>query len=229
VIRRHLRHAFRGVARKPAFAVVTVLSLAVGIGGTTAIFNLWNSVLHASLPGVVDPERLVMLTTPSASGMWHGSWTSRIDGPRSWVTFAEFEQLRDNASAFETLMAAQSTWSEWRVRVAGSDEQARGRLVSGSFFQVLGVQPRRGRLFTPADDRQPPAEAVISDAYWARRFGRRPEVIGTTLLVQDTPVVVIGVTPQGFVGESHGQQPDMWLPLGLQPRVTAGTDWLQTR
>jgi predicted permease len=99
-------------------------------------------------------------------------------------------------------------------------------LVSGGFFDVLGVRPVIGRLFTTAEDRGEPMYAVISHAYWQRRFGGRPDAVGETLTVRDTPVSIVGVTPAAFVGETMGQQPDLWLPLRLQPRVLPGSDRL---
>ena len=141
VIVQDLRVAFRTMTAKPAFALVAITSLALGIGANTAIFGLWNGVLRAPLPVVADPEGLVMLTRPSASGMWRGQWNARTDGPRAWVSYAEFELLRDHAAAFSSLMASQSSLTTWQVRVeGGTPEEARGRLVSGTFFEVLGVQ-----------------------------------------------------------------------------------------
>jgi len=214
------------MAVKPAFTVVAILSLALGIGANTAIFSLWNGVLYAPLPGVHRPEGLVLLTDPGASGMVRG----RLSGARRWLSYAEFERLRDHATGFSGLMASQSRLNTWQVRVdGGSPEETNGRLVSGEFFGVLGVHPAIGRLFTITEDRGEPASAVISHAYWQRRFGGRPDVIGKTLIVRDTPVSIVGVTPAAFVGETSGKQPDLWLPLRLQPRVLPGGDWLHEK
>jgi predicted permease len=222
VIRQDLRYAIRAMALKPAFTAVAILSLTLGIGANTAIFGLWTG-LHAPLPGVSSPEGLLMLSDPGASGMLRG----RISGPRRWLSYAEFEQLRDHATAFGGLMASQSSLNTWQVRVDGGDpEETRGRLVSGAFFDVLGVGPAIGRLFAATEDPGEPAYAVISHAYWQRRFGARPDVLGRTLLVRDTPVSILGVTPAGFIGETSGQQPDLWLPLRLQPRLLPGGNWL---
>lgn len=226
VIRQDLRYALRTMAAKPAFTSVAILSLALGIGANTAIFSLWSGVLYAPLPGVDRPEGLVMLSDPGASGLLRG----RDGGPRRWLSYAEFEQLRDHATGFSGLMASQSSVNTWQIRVDGrAPEEASGRLVSGGFFEVLGVHPAIGRLFTTTEDRGEPAYAVISHAYWQRRFSGRPDVIGKTLIVRDTPVSIVGVTPAGFVGETSGQQPDLWLPLRLQPRVLPGGDWLHEK
>jgi predicted permease len=225
-IRQDLRYALRTMALKPAFAAVVIVSLALGIGANTAIFGVWNGVLHAPLPGVVSPDDLVLLTDPGASGMVRG----HSSGERRWVSYTEFERLRDHTTAFSGLMASQSRLDTWQVRIdGGAPEETSGRLVSGEFFGVLGVHPAIGRLFTTADDHVEAAFAVLSHAYWQRRFGGGPDVIGKTLIVRDTPVSIIGVAPAAFVGETSGQRPDLWLPLRLQPRVLPGGDWLHDK
>ena len=227
VILEDLRYAFRTMAARPGFTAVAILSLALGIGANTAIFSLWNGVLHAPLPAVSHPGQLAMLTNPDQSGSWHGSWNNRTDGPRFWLTWAEFEQLRDRTGAFTGMMASQSGQSTWRVRVdGGAWEEAHGRYVSGGFFDVLGVRPALGQMFHPADDRTPAPAAVLSYQYWQRRFAGRPDVLGKTVVAGNAALTIIGVAPPGFIGETSGQQPDMWLPLRLQPAVQPGTNWL---
>jgi hypothetical protein len=221
-----LRYARRTLAARPGFTMVATLSLALGIGANTAIFSLWNGVLHASLPAVHIPEQLVMLSNPDEAGMWFG----RTDGPRSWLTYGEFEQLRDHAEGFSALMASQSSLSTWQVRFEGGEqEEANGRLVSGGFFQVLGVGSAIGRVFTVAEDRTETPGAVMSYRYWQRRFGGRPDVLGKTLTVGNAALTIIGVASPGFIGETSGQQPDLWLPLRTQPRVMSGNDWLRSQ
>ncbi len=227
VIFQDLRYALRTMATRPGFTAVAILSLALGIGANTAIFSLWNGVLHTSLPAVHQPEQLVMLSNPDDAGMWSGRWDGRTDGPRSWLTYGEFEQLRDHAGGFSAMMASQSSLSTWQVRFEGGAwEEARGRLVSGGFFQVLGVSPAIGRVFTTAEDRAESPYAVISYLYWQRRFGGRPDVLGKTLTLPKAALTIIGVAPPGFIGETSGQQPDLWISLRMQPSVLPGKDWL---
>jgi predicted permease len=227
VILQDLRYALRIMAASPSFTAVAVLSLALGIGANTAIFTLWNGVLHRSLPAVHDPEALVMLSNPDDAGMWTGRWDGRTDGPRSWLTYGEFEQLRDHADSFSALMASQSSLDSWQVRVDGGGwEEVSGRLVSGGFFQVLGVGSAIGRVFSTAEDRAETPYAVISYNYWQRRFGGRPEVLGKTLTMRKAALTIIGVAEPGFIGETSGQQPDVWIPMRMQPRVIPGRDWL---
>ncbi len=153
VILQDLRYAFRTMAANPSFTAVAILSLALGIGANTAIFSLWNGVIHASLPGVDKPEQLVMLSDPDQQGSWTGRLSTREDGDRPYFTYAEFAQFRDNDVVFSAVMATQSDFDTWQVRVGdGEWEQASGRLVSGGFFQVLGVIPVLGHAFTAADE-----------------------------------------------------------------------------
>jgi predicted permease len=230
VILHDLRLSFRGMAAKPGFASIAILSLALGIGANAAIFGLWNGVLYAPLPGVVDPGRLVILTKPSATGVWRGQWNPQTDGARTWVSYAEFEAIRDNVASFAGVMASQSSLHSWQARIdGGSPEELRGRLVSGGFFEVLGIRPAIGRLFTRAmDDSQTP-HAVVSHSYWQRRFGGQATVLGKTIVVRDTAITIVGVAPASFIGETSGQSPDVWFPIRLQPRVLAGGDWLTER
>jgi predicted permease len=227
VILQDLRYALRNMAARPGFTAVAILSLALGIGANTAIFSLWNGVLHSPLPAVKEPGQLVMLTNPDDSGMWTGRWTGRTDGDRAWLSYAEFEQLRDQAGSFSEMMASQSTISTWAVRIdSGQWEEARGRMVSGGFFQVLGVTSAIGRVFTAAEDGVETPSAVISYDYWQRRFGGRPDLLGKSLTLRRAVLTIIGVAPRGFIGETSGQQPDFWIPLRMQPRLTSRGDWL---
>jgi len=223
VILEDLRYALRVMGTRPGLAAVALLSLTVGIGVNTAIFSLWNGVLRSPLPGVVKPEQLVILTDPSTAGGWTGNET----GDRHWLTYAEFEQLRDHVGSFSGLMASQSFLDRWQIRFEGGGwEETRGRLVSGDYFQVLGVSARLGRVFTATDDGATPAYAVISDSYWQRRFGGRADVVGRTFTLRNAVLTIIGVTPPGFIGETIGQQPDLWVPVRMQAAVRPGDDLL---
>jgi predicted permease len=212
-----LRHGLRRLAHDPLFTFFAVLSLALGIGANTAIFSLWNGVLHATLPGVRHPEELVILSNPDRGGSWTGRWDGR-GGPRPWLSHEEFQDLRAHARGFVALMASQTSISRHRVRLEGGDwEEVTGRLVSDGFFEVLGADAAVGRVFTANADE--PTAVVISHRYWQRRFAGRPDVVGRTLTIRETPFSIIGVAARGFIGETAGQQPDLWLPLRSQPLV----------
>jgi len=223
VIFEDVRYALRIAAARPSFTVVAVLSLALGIGANTAIFGLWTGVLHSSLPMVSKPEQLVMLSNPDTDGGWHGN----TNGDRNWLTYSEFEQLRDRVQSLSGLIATESGLGEWQVRFSGGEwEEARGRLVSGGYFQFLGVSPALGRVFTTAEDHIDSPHTVISYNYWQRRFGGRADVVGTTFTLRNALLTIIGVAPRGFIGETAGQQPDLWIPLRMQPGVLPGDDFL---
>jgi predicted permease len=217
---RDARQCVRRLARQPGLTVTALLSLSMGIGSTIAIFGLWNAILFAPLPGIAAPEGLVMLTNPATTGSMRG----RQSGVRSWLSHAEFVQLRDETTAFSGLMASQARLTTWPVRHPGGGlEPITGRLVSSEYFDVLGVLPAAGRLFTLSDEAGAPAIAVMSHRYWLRRLGADPHAIGGVIAMRDTPVRIVGIAPEGFIGETAGQEPDVWLPIRLQPRVLPGS------
>jgi predicted permease len=222
VMMQDIRYTLRGFAANPAFALVAILSLALGIGANTAIFGLWNGVLHSAL-SVPDPGQLVILTDPASAGIAVGSQT----GDRSLLTYAEYELLRDNAGVFSGVLAAQSILDNWQLRVgAGPSEDVSGRMVSLDYFRVLGVTPVIGRAFAPSDSSTGAPYAVISYDYWQRRFGGRSDALGQPVSIRKAALTIIGVAPRGFIGETTGQRPDIWAPLAEQPYILPGRDWL---
>lgn len=219
-----LRYAARQFTRNPVFTAVAVGSLAIGIGANTAIFSVLNAAMLKSLP-VRDPQGLVMLTNPNESGVSSGLST----GERGMLTYAEFSNLRDHATSFEGLCAAQAQIGRSQVRIAGGQqEDALGRLVSEEYFSVLGVDPAIGRFFSRADAKSVGEDpyAVISYDYWQKRFGGNVSVLGTPIKMLGATVTVIGVAAPGFTGESVGDKPDFWMPMMMQPLVMPGRDWL---
>jgi predicted permease len=221
VIQQDLRYAIRTLASQPGFAAVAVLSLALGIGANSAIFSLISSVLLSALP-VRDPQSLVMLTNPASNGITVGSKS----GEREELTWSEFRQLRDLSTVFSSLMACQIEPEPVPVRVDGSEaEETLVQMVSSEYFSTLGVPALLGRTLS-ADDAPSPPHAVISYDYWQRRFGRRADVLGTTITIRQGAFSIIGVAPPSFFGETVGQRPDVWVPLTLQPVVLPGREWL---
>jgi len=224
VIQQDVRHAWRIFAANPGFALVAVLSLALGIGANAAIFSLLNSVLMSTLP-VRNAHELVMLTNPGARGFARGSQ----GGERALMTYEEFRQLQDRNSAFVSLMAAGSTLQRTEARVAGGDaEEIAIRLVSASYFSTLGISTRLGSSFDPAREPAPGAApyAVIGYDYWRRRFGGRSDAIGRTIALRGGIVSIVGVAPATFFGETVGERPDVWIPLAMQAAVLPRRDWL---
>ena len=236
-----VRYAARNFLRNPGFALIAVLTLALGIGANTAIFTILDSVLLRSLP-VANPKQLVALTNPDAHGMSNGS----ASGDRDLLAYSEFEYLRDHNEVFSGIFAADSSLPEVPVTIPSADapanpgdragssapalrDTARIRLVSGAYFQTLGVQPIIGRTFGPEVDgaRDSFPMAVISHGTWGRRFNLDPQVLGRKITISNTSFEIIGVAPAGFFGESVGESPDLWVPATMQAAVYPGSDLLR--
>ena len=201
-IAQDVRYGLRILRRSPAFTLVAVASLALGIGANSAIFALVDGVLLKSLP-VREPQRLVMVDG--------GSWTNPI-----------WEQLRDRQSEWAEGATA---WSDERFDLSrgGATEFVEGMWASGGFFDVLGVPAVLGRTFSATDDRRDGGldgpVAVISYAFWQRRFGGEASVIGQALTLDRIPFIIVGVTPPAFLGPTPGRSFDVAVPLGTQAVV----------
>lgn len=219
-----LRYAIRQFVRNPVFTCVAVASLAIGIGANTAIFSVMNAALLKSLP-VRNPGELVMLTDPSFSGVSSGLTT----GERGALSYPEFAHLRDHNSTLAGLCASQAQLDRYQAHIAGgAQEDMHGRLVSENYFSLLGVDPAIGRVFNAEDGKGPGQDpyAVISYNYWQKRFGGNTSVLGTTVRILSTTLTVIGVTQPGFHGENASDEPDVWIPMMMQPQIMPGRDWL---
>jgi predicted permease len=226
---RDVRYAWRTLRKNPGFTVVAVSTLGLGIGANSAIFSLINAVMLRALP-VQHPEQLVLLTDPSESGV---AMETTQHGTRSILSYREFQQLRLHNTVFSGLFAAQSDVSNVDVLPEGAGEsqslRAQVQLVSGEFFQVLGVKPIMGRVFTPEEDKRPGANpvAVISYGYWQRMFAASPGILGTTVRVGSGVFRIIGVAPPGFRGILVGSDADFWFPITMQQQVLPGRDYLE--
>jgi hypothetical protein len=203
------RYGLRLLRRTPGFTLAAVLTLALGIGANTAIFSLVDTVLLRTLP-VRQPHELVFLQTTGASG-------------REGVPpFPFFERVRDHSSSFAGLAAFAA--DELRVEVDGSVEQVYGQIASGSYFELLGLSPAIGRLFTVDDERLDPPVTVIGYGYWQRRFGGDPRAIGTPVTFGDRSYTIVGVTPPGFSGLTPGRQIEMTVPITQARDMLANID-----
>ncbi|HEY7514525.1 MAG TPA: ABC transporter permease, partial [Vicinamibacteria bacterium] len=207
------RYALRQLAKNPGFTAVVVLTLALGIGANTAIFTLMDQVLFRKLP-VREPESLVILDAP---GRYSGS-THSHDGSLRPVSHSAFLALRDSG-IFSGVLAYYT--AAVHVGADGETERADGCLVSGTYFEVLGLRPAAGRLFTPDDDRTAGAHPVVvlGHGYWQRRFAGDPGVVGRTLSINGGPMTVVGVAPRGFHGTDVGGAIDVYVPLMMQRQV----------
>ncbi len=204
-ISRDARYAIRSLLRNPVFALTAIFTLALGIGANTAIFSLLQAVVLRSLP-VPDAEQLRLLTV-----------TRSTEGAESIFSYAVMQEMQ-TGTAGQASIAGFSSIAPMRVGgQGGMTDQADAQLVSTNFFSVLGVKPETGRLLAPSDDNLAGAyPAVISAAYWSKHFAEDPTVVGRTLMLNDTPVTVVGVAGREFFGLKPGSRPDFWIPLTAQ-------------
>jgi predicted permease len=223
-----IRYAVRMLVKSPGFAAVAVLTLALGIGANTAIFTVINSVLLNNLP-VEHPEQLVILTNPDNQG----GATGFEDGVRDWMTYSEFQDIAQHNAVFSGVLAASSSTSSIPTAVEGSGPSVEStptevKLVSGSYFSVLRVNPILGRAFgTEVDNlRDANPVAVITYGFWQAHFGGARDVIGRKLHILKTTYTVIGVTPPQFHGETVGDNPEVFVPLSMQSEIFPGHDYL---
>ncbi|HEY1338368.1 MAG TPA: ABC transporter permease [Bryobacteraceae bacterium] len=209
-IARDFRYAFRTLARRPSFAVMAILSLGLGIGANSAIYSLMDALLWRQLP-VHEPDQLVSF-------------------PYSMSYFA-FQQFQ--AKSGDVLSGVIATaGTETRDLDTGSGPlRGRVEMVTGNYFEVLGVTAALGRTITPDDDRRgrPSAVVVLSYPYWQRAYGGDPSALGRTIRVGKVPFTIAGVAPPEFFGVTVGEAADVWAPLSLLAQVFPGNDWLDLR
>jgi len=203
-----LRYTFRTLLRSPGFTLVAVLTLALGIGATTAIFSLFDAVVLKSLP-VRNPDELFI-----ANGGHYGL----------------YQALRKETDLFSDVTASGSIEDLDATIDGGVPEKTGVSLVSASYFSTLGVPALMGRVFVAGDERPAgePAIAVVSHAYWQRRLARDPAVIGRVVRVGRVPIEIVGVAPAGFFGEEVGVSPDLWVPLTMWASIVPGRDLLNS-
>lgn len=218
--------ALRTIRRAPGFAFIVIGMLAIGIGANTAIFTLIDAVVVRSLP-VRDPERLVVIGDPSMV-----TSTGRGVGTQS-MSYLLYKDIRDHQGPLESVLASGPT-GRLDVLVgegATEFEHPEGRFVSGNYFSVLGVPPFRGRVFDGSEDDAIGASpiATISHRYWTRRFQQDPSVVGSTIVVNNTRVTIVGVTPEYFTGEVVGASADLWLPVTMHDALKPNVRWLDKR
>jgi predicted permease len=226
-LRQDLSYALRQMRLSPVFTLTAMLTLALGIGATTAIFSLIHTVVLKSLP-VVDPTTLYRIGDNSNNCCVQG-------GPQDdWGMFSYplYELMKKNTPEFEQMAAFQSMSSQFSVRRGESDREAKplyGEFVTGNYFSTFGIGAFAGRVFTPSDD-QPSAApvAVLSYRTWQQKYGSSPSVIGSSFVVEGHPFTIIGIAPPGFFGETlRSNPPELWLPLQQEPMVNGGNSLLK--
>ena len=217
-----LKFAFRTMFRTPLVTMVAIVSLALGIGATTAIFSVFHQVLLQSLT-VPNPAALVNLNAP---GPDPGFQNCGIEGTCEEIfSYPMFRDLQKVQTVF-TDIAAHVTFGA-NLAYKGQTSSSQGLLVSGSYFPVLELQPALGRLLDSNDDKVVGQSrvAVVSYDYWAARFGLDPTVLNTQMIVNGQSLTIVGVAPRGFDGTTIGLRPDVFVPITLRSLLDVDTGW----
>jgi len=210
-----VRYGLRMLAKNPGFTFIAILTLALGIGANTAIFSLLNQVLLRRLP-VRNPEELVVLKSPGPKRghVWSDGDDSEI------FSYPLYKGLAKNTAVFDGVMARY----QFSAAIAshGQTDRGSGELVTGNYFEVLGVRPALGRVLSPADDDVQGAHPVLvlSHAYWTRHFGGDAGALNQTILVNNTEMTIVGVARAGFSGIQVGQTPDIFVPMTMKGQMT---------
>lgn len=225
-LRSDLRYAFRMLAKSPGFTAIAIGSLALGIGANTIIFTVTKAILLDKL-AVHNPEQLRLLAwidDGSDKNIIHSSWGEweHLPSGRTICTsfsYPVYQQLRKQNRSLKDLFAFKDV-GRLTATIDDKAEAVKAEMISGNYYSQLGVKPVLGRPIVEGDDGIAGSGPVvlISDAYWSRRFGRSPEVIGKKIEINSTPMMIIGVNPPGFTGAFGVQEsPDVFLPFSMQP------------
>ncbi len=209
-----VRMGLRQLRKAPGFAIVAVITLALGIGANTAVFTLLDQALLRKLP-VDHPEQLVRLRF---TGVSPGHIDSYGGDDKDYFSYPMYRDLRDKNTVFDGILA--SDQCQAGVRWNNTPDVITCELVSGNYFQVLGVQPAMGRVILPSDDVPNSASVVVlSFNYWKTKFGADPRVINQTLLINAHPFTIIGVSAPGFHSVVAGQTPKIFVPIMAEPVI----------
>jgi predicted permease len=210
-----LRYALRNFRNRPTFAAVAILTIAIGIGANTTIFGWLRSLVLNPFPGAADPDRIVAIENTAS------------DGEPLTTSYLDFRDFRNNLHLVNAVTAYRSYL--FSVGDAPNVERAWGEMVSGGVFDMFGLKPEAGRFFS-LDERDDAQNAhpvvVISHGYWKSRYGLNPSAIGSTLRVNQTPLTIIGVAPEGFHGTHAGLDYDFWVPLTMYGQMTHTGQWM---
>src|SRR5262245_11844329 len=203
-----LQFACRLMRKSKGFSLVAAGSLAVSIGAITLAFSVVNAFVWKPLP-IRDPGSLFAMQ--SASYGW---------------SYPDYKDIRDRSDAIDALIGYRITMAN--VGLQPESTLLFGYLVSGNYFDALGVSPAVGRFFTQAEDQQPGASplVVLSFNTWQARFGGRPDIVGQSIQINSSPFTIVGVAPRGFFGTEVFYRPEMWIPITMQPQIERENDWL---
>ncbi|MBS1827162.1 MAG: ABC transporter permease [Acidobacteria bacterium] len=219
-----IRYAFRVLARTPIISLIVVASLALGIGANTAIFSMIHQIILRSLP-VEAPEELAFFYQPGpAQGR-----TSSDDKDMPAFHHPMFRELQQRQTSFTGIAGFRA--SSASISYQGSAVPGRVNLVSGNYFQVLGLKPTIGRLFTEDDDKTPGAHSVVvlDHGFWTRQLGARADVLNQSITVNGHPLTVVGIATAKYQGETPGREVDVYVPIRMKAQMTPNWNGLDNR
>lgn len=210
---RDARLAVRTLRRAPLFAATAIVTVGLGVGANTLVFSVVQALVLRPLP-IVEPERV---------------WFVQRVGPFVSHSFPMYRDLRDRNRTFAHLAGYRIAMMQ--VETPQGPAHTWGYLATGSYFELLGVTPARGRFFQSSDDRAPGASAyaVLSYDYWRTTFGGQEAVIGATIRINRQPYTILGVAPPGFHGTEVFYRPAIWVPMTMQAQIEVGNPWLDNR
>jgi macrolide transport system ATP-binding/permease protein len=213
-----IRFALRSLRKSPAFSVIAVLTLALGIGANTAIFTVVNAVFFHPLP-VKDPARLMEIFTLDQRKIFGATNNNVLP-----ISFPNGQDIQQRTQSFSGVTVYESFATPVSMTVNGQPNQYFAQLSSGNYFDVLGVRAQLGRTFRPEEDRTDGAGPVVvlSHGFWERTFGANPAVIGQSVLLNGQGFTIIGVTPKGFQGTAVIGGPDMFVPMSMHDQILTG-------
>jgi len=209
-----LRHAVRLLAKTPGFVLVSVFSLAIGIGATSAMFSFADALLLRPLP-VFEPSRVAAVTTSTTEVFSNTA-----------ISYPDYRDFRDANRSFNGLIAAAFNSFGLKPNPAALPKVTFGMYVSGNFFRVLGVQPTLGRGFLDSEDQAVGRDAVLvlGHDYWKSQFAGNPSVIGSTVWINGVPSTIVGVAPEEFTGIDQYVKPSLFIPIAMAPRLNGAND-----
>jgi putative ABC transport system permease protein len=211
-----LRYGARMLFKKPGFTLIAVLTLALGIGANTAVFTLIEGAFLRPFP-IAEPERVVALSLKTKSG------------ELNVFSYPYFKDVRDRNEVLSGVIA--HCYAQFNLSHNGDNQYVHGYVVTGNYFDVLGVKPALGRAFTPEEDIAKLAHpvVVISHGCWRRRFGGDPGIVGQEALINNHKFKIVGVAPKGFQGMTVAYDPEIFMPVMMQSWATPGYNWLDER
>src|SRR5579862_2139834 len=213
-----LKYAVRSLAKTPWLTAVVTITLALGIAANTAVFSWTRGVLLHPFHGVADGQRLVSLERVNPTGDHQGS------------SYPDFRDIRDSSRS----LAGAIAFRQDHFTLGNGDQAERvwAEVVSGNYFDVLGVRPAAGRFFLPDEQEEAPGKhpvAVISARFWRRHFHADPQIVGKTIRVNRQELTVVGVAPTEFLGTETGLSFDLWVPLAMEPLLNGKDSWFDSR